>query len=240
MSTHPHPTPPAGWEPQPEQPKDRRARRVVIGLAAGLVFVLASAVVIGQTSNAKPKPTAQTTEQAAPDTTLPPNSEDPGELGVPEDENAFPDSTESEEPPAPEKLAVGSTWTWADGLQAKIIGIKRAPISEVGSFENTGRYENLAIVVKLTATDGASDDVAVTAELFYGSDGRSAESVFDSAEYGGIETDGMSDTPDKLREGKSVTGTFGFAVPKNQDPTEVSFVLNPGFAYEDGTFDGRA
>jgi hypothetical protein len=230
-------------EPQPEQPKDRRARKVVIGLAAGLVFVLASAVVIGQTSSAKPKPTAQTTEQTSPDTTLPPNFSD-DELGVPDETvpegDASPDGTESEEPAAPEELAVGSTWTWSDGLQAEILGIKRAPISEVGSTESNGRYENLAVVVKLTATDGASDDLAVTADLFYGKDGRSAESVYDSAEYGGIETDGMSDTPDKLRDGKSVTGTFGFAVPKNQDPTEVSFVLNPGFAYEDGTFDGKA
>jgi hypothetical protein len=68
MSIHPHPTPPAGWEPQPEQPKDRRARKVLIGLGAGLVLVFGTAVVVGQTSGHAdpPKPTQTTSRYTQP------------------------------------------------------------------------------------------------------------------------------------------------------------------------------
>lgn len=62
--------------------------------------------------------------------------------------------------------------------------------------------------------------------------------VFDAAGYGGIETDHMQETPDRLRKGRSVTGEFGFAVPKGAK-TDIVFTFVPGWDYSDATFTGR-
>jgi hypothetical protein len=63
--------------------------------------------------------------------------------------------------------------------------------------------------------------------------------VFDAGDYGGIETDHLQVTPDTLRKGRSITGDFGFAVPKGKT-TDIVFAFAPGLEYVDATFTGRA
>jgi Domain of unknown function (DUF4352) len=130
----PSPNQPTGWPTQPEPPKDRRARKVVIGLAAGLVFVLASAVVIGQTSGAEPnEPSAQTQTEStpSPDTTLPPDSSDPGELGVPEDEEI------PEEPDPAPAGKVGDTATISEEGMTGNTNVADVTVEKLNTFQST-------------------------------------------------------------------------------------------------------
>jgi hypothetical protein len=160
---------------------------------------------------------------------------------APDPELADPDADLQvpEEDPEPAEVAIGDTFTYEDGLQVAVLRVRRAPISEVGSGGNPARHDNLVLTVKITATEKTTTDLSVTSSLFYGKDGRAAESVFDTAGYGGIETDHMQETPDRLRKGRSVTGEFGFAIPKGAK-TDIVFTFAPGWDYSDATFTGRA
>jgi hypothetical protein len=49
----------------------------------------------------------------------------------------------------------------------------------------------------------------------------------------------MENAPSVLRPHKTVTGTFGFAVPKGR-ATAITVTVTPSFDYDESTFEGRA
>ena len=144
------------------------------------------------------------------------------------------DTTEQE----PTEVRVGDTFTWTDGLKAAVVRVRRYPISEVGSGGNPKTQENLLLTVKLVAATATSAELSITSTLQYGADGRTAEAVFDSADYGGGEGNAFQEAPSRLRKGRSLTDSFGFAVPKGRTVPFV-FTLQPGYDYVDATFTGR-
>jgi hypothetical protein len=154
----------------------------------------------------------------------------------PDPNEGIPDPTDTTEP-EPAEVRVGETFTYIDGLRVAVVKVQRAPISEVASGGNRARHDNLVLTVKMTATKATSGELDITATLHHGADGREAEAVFDADGYGGVATDFMQEHPARLRKGRSLTGTFGFAVPKSR--TEVVFTFNPGYDYQDATFIGR-
>jgi hypothetical protein len=217
------PTQPWGASPpSPPPPKPNRRTRILAAAGLGLLLTVGSIAYAAGASTSDPAP-APTTAPASPSTQPSP---DEG-LTLPEE---TPD-------PEPAELAIGDTWVWEDGLEATVTDMKRYPLGEWAAGGDPDRHDKLVVTIKLTAGDKASGDLMVTSTMLYGKNGRAAESVFDDLPDGS-QIDGMQETPDQLRAGRSVTGTFGFAVPKG-GPTDVVLTVNPGLDYEDATFTGR-
>jgi hypothetical protein len=245
MTTQP-PTPPSGWEnkptvdhpgwgfnatstPQPQPPKRPLYKRpwFIVGLAGlglGLLGLIGLFVLIGAVGESN-EDAASPANQAGPITTVEPNDD--------------PTPTTTEPEPAQTEVAIGDTFTWTDGLAVSVVKVQRAKISEVAAGGNPDRHDNLVLTVKMTATRAVATDLNIVATLHYGDDGREADAVFDDDGYGGVATDFMQEHPDHLAKGRSLTGQFGFAVPKG-GRTPVVFSFQPGFDYEDAIFTGRA
>jgi hypothetical protein len=76
-------------------------------------------------------------------------------------------------------------------------------------------------------------DLAPDVKLQYGTDGQVAESVFDE----GI--DALQNAPQVLRAKRSVTGVFGFAVPRGK-VDKLVVTATPSYEHQETTFEGKA
>lgn len=153
-----------------------------------------------------------------------------------------------EEQPADDgrEVDLRATYTWEDGTTARVTDIRRVPLSEFAVDAYPGENENLILTVKLTAGPAGLSQLDPFSSLQYGPNrGATAEMALED----GI--DGMQGGPDRLAKGgSSLTGTFGYMVPKGSKPLPVAFTFNPSHpmwdaadpdsAHADATFVGSA
>jgi hypothetical protein len=219
----PTPDRPAAWgepghlpsPPPPLGPPTKRSHRLwILGVAGAsavllLVAVVLAAIRIGDTG--------QLATATQPSATTPP--------AVTPATDA-PATTE-----AATALAFGDTQVYDDGTEVTVSVGKRRQISELAAGGDRARDHLLPVVVRIKAGRSAIElppDVA----LLHGAGGQVADDVFDE----GI--DAMQNAPSVLRPHKTVSGTFGFAVPKGR-ATAIIVAVTPGFDYTESTFEGR-
>ena len=140
-----------------------------------------------------------------------------------------PTSTDPE--PAPAKR-FGQTTTYDDDTTIQVVRVTEGQIGPYAAGGSRARDHMIRVTVKITAGTDAID-LSPDVTLQYGSGGQTAETVFDE----GI--DALQNAPDVLRAKRSVTGVFGFAVPRGQTDNLV-ITATPSYEYAEATFEGRA
>jgi hypothetical protein len=110
--------------------------------------------------------------------------------------------------------------------------VSKAQVGPYAAGGSRARDHLIRVTMKITAGSDAID-LSPDVTLQYGSGGQTAETVFDE----GI--DAMQNAPDVLRANRSVTGVFGFAVPRGQID-DLVITATPSYEYVEATFEGRA
>jgi hypothetical protein len=218
------PTPPSGWgQPptaQPTQP-GRNRTGLVLAAAGGVIVVLL--IVIGVLVSRESTGGGQATA-----TTSPVSESTPEEIEGTEPTNP-PPSTEPA--PAPAKR-FGQTTTYDDDTIIQVVRVGKGQIGPYAAGGSRARDHLVKVTVKITA-GGDAIDLSPDVTLQYGAGGQTAETVFDE----GI--DAMQEAPRVLRAERTVTGVFGFAVPRGQTNNLV-ITATPSYEYVEATFEGRA
>ena len=139
--------------------------------------------------------------------------------------------TTTEPEPAPAKR-FGQTTTYSDDTTIRVMRVSQGQIGPYAAGGSRARDVLVKVTVKITAGDEAID-LSPDVKVQYGTDGQVADTVFDT----GI--DAMQDAPQVLHSKRSVTGVFGFAVPRGK-AGKLVVTATPGYEFEEATFEGRA
>jgi hypothetical protein len=195
------PTPSSGWgQPPPAQPTPPGRNRTGLILAAAGGVIVLLLIVIGVLITRPPSGGGQATPTTAPVAEPTPDEVEGTQPTDP------PTSTEPE-PAAAKRF--GQTTTYDDDTTIQVVRVTKGQISSTAAGGSRARDHLIKVTVKITAGAEAVD-LSPDVILQYGAGGQTAETVFDE----GI--DAMQDAPQVLRAKRSVTGVFGFAVPRGQ------------------------
>lgn len=194
-------------------------RRMFLILAiAGLVFAIAAGCTTTKKSVGDPG------QLNNPPATEAPPASAPSDLGG--DDTSTPPDTEASNAPKPGTNPA----VYEDGMKVKAKYLGTRPISDVGAGGNSAKDVDAVVRITITAGPKGIKDLAVTATMTYGSTGIEAESVYDE----GI--DGIDSTT--LPPNRSVTGLFGFAVPKGQ-AHDLLLAVSPDFDHDQALFEHK-
>ena len=141
-------------------------------------------------------------------------------------------TTTTTDDPADEVSAFGAShgFEWESGLS---VAVTSARVAARSPYAAGGRATWPVVVVRVRLTNGSGerfDADLVSVSLRYGSDGETAESVYQ---------EGVEELSGSVAPGRTATGSYAFSVPRGEAGA-ITVEVAPDWDSEPGIFEGSA